>query len=120
MKIVYIAGPYSATTSAGITRNIDAARAAAREVARAGAVPLCPHTNSAGMEDIRDAQWWYDATLDLLAVCDGMVLLPGWQDSRGCVRELAYAEAAGISVVARGLTDGALLTVVEEWLRCVS
>lgn len=42
--------------------------------------------------------WEDDLAQDLadLRTCDGLVLLPGWEASRGVARELAAARAAGI------------------------
>jgi len=98
MRLIYIAGPYTAAHPVDRHAHVERARAAAREVATAGAMPITPHLLSAGIECAWPEQWWADATLDVLAACDAMVLLPGWQDSRGCVRELAYAEAAGVEL----------------------
>jgi hypothetical protein len=116
MQLIYIAGPYSAERPSQVRGNIERAREAAREVALAGGVPVTPHLLSVGLEDIRDEQWWGDATLYVLAACDAMVLLHGWQDSRGCVRELAYAGAAGLPVVCGGLDGADLRDAVERWL----
>ena len=116
MRLIYIAGPYTAAHPVDRHAHVERARAAARHVALAGAVPVTPHLLSVGLEDIRDEQWWADATMDVLAACDALVLLPGWQDSRGCVRELAYAEAAGLPVVCRGLDGAELRGAVARWL----
>ncbi len=37
--------------------------------------------------------------LELLALADYLVQLPGWEDSKGCNRELGFAQARGIIVV---------------------
>ena len=51
MMICFIAGPYRADTPEGVTENIAQARKVALDVWRAGHVALCPHLNSAHMED---------------------------------------------------------------------
>ncbi len=47
MKIIYIAGPYRAPTAWRIAENVRAAERVGLEVARAGAMPLIPHANTA-------------------------------------------------------------------------
>lgn len=37
--------------------------------------------------------------LELLALADYLVQMPGWEDSKGCNRELGFAQARGIIVV---------------------
>ena len=46
MKVVYIAGPYTAPDAWQRELNIRAAEMMAMEVAKLGAMPLCPHTNT--------------------------------------------------------------------------
>jgi len=116
MRLIYIAGPYTAERPSQIRGNIERARDAAREVATAGAMPIAPHLLSTGIECAQPEEWWADATMDVLAACDAMLLLPGWQDSHGCVRELVYAEVAGLPVVCRGLDGAELRGAVARWL----
>lgn len=37
--------------------------------------------------------------LELLALADYLVQMPGWEDSKGCNRELGFAQARGLIVV---------------------
>lgn len=37
--------------------------------------------------------------LELLALADYLVQMPGWEDSKGCNRELGFAKARGLIVV---------------------
>lgn len=43
---------------------------------------------------------YLDLELELLKWCDAIVMLDGWQQSRGCNREYGYAIAAGKRIVA--------------------
>jgi hypothetical protein len=54
MKIVYIAGPYTAGTRCQVLANVQRAREVADRVARAGGFPVCPHLLGAGLEDAGD------------------------------------------------------------------
>lgn len=43
---------------------------------------------------------YLELDLELLKWCDAIVMLNGWQQSRGCNREYGYAVAAGKSIIA--------------------
>ncbi len=83
MKIVYIAGPFRASTAWGIAENVRAAERIGLEVARHGAMPLIPHANTAHFHGEGSDQVWIDGTLELLRRCDAAVFIPGWPNSSG-------------------------------------
>jgi hypothetical protein len=89
MKLIYVAGPYSAPTHLEREQNILAARIAGAEIAKLGAYPLIPHSNTAHFDTPAGLgeQFWYEGTLELLRRSDAMFLLKGWQDSVGTGRE---------------------------------
>lgn len=94
-RMFYIAGKYSGE----VERNIAAARSVACEVFKTGHYALCPHMASSKMDEdtgISDTQFWYDATLDMLRRCDGIVMVPGWGDSKGAIAELQWALNNGL------------------------
>lgn len=98
MKVVYIAGPFRAKTAWGVAQNVRAAEVIALEVARAGHMPLCPHTNTAHFHGECSDAFWLDGTMELLRRCDCVVLTPDWQTSTGARLERAEAERLGIPV----------------------
>ena len=60
--------------------------------------------NPAELDDVLpvDAMTWeqiMDHCLDLLARCDAVVVLPGWEESRGCNREVGYAQGADMFIL---------------------
>jgi len=87
MIVVYVAGPFRASTQWEIAENIRRAERYGLMVAENRAMPLIPHANTAHFHGLMDEQFWLDGTLDLLKRCDGAVFIPGWLRSRGCARE---------------------------------
>lgn len=94
LKLVYVAAPYTGKSHLDVEKNVLRARIIGAELAKKGFVPLIPHSNTAYMEFVPncgDAQFWYDATLELLARCDAMIYW-GPEKSSGVRNEIAYAE----------------------------
>lgn len=99
MKIIFICGPYTASSRLGITRHIREAELLARELARIELGFLCPHLNSRHMQDVRvDPQFWYEMYLNMLEVTDALLTFGNWQKSAGCQGEVARAERLKIPV----------------------
>ena len=112
MKLIYVAGPFSAPTPELIQVNINTAIAYGVKILEVGKdewFPVIPHAMSSGMYneiinlttnklgtaqslyDLRkpNAEFWYKATMKVLNRCDAAVFIPGWQKSTGCRAELA-------------------------------
>ena len=98
MKVVFIAGPYRASTPRGIVENIRRAEAVAIEVWKLGAVALCPHLNTRLMDGVLPDEVWLNGDLELLSRCDAVMLVPGWQASSGTLNEVGQAQKLGIPV----------------------
>jgi nucleoside 2-deoxyribosyltransferase len=98
MKVIYVAGPYTGKghgpeNYAEIGHNILNAREWAIKILKlGGCVTLTPHLNSAHMEcDFNHPEFWYEADLELLKRCDAIFMIPGWERSKGSVKEHGFA-----------------------------
>jgi hypothetical protein len=98
MKVIYIAGKFRGPNAWVIENNIRRAEEAAFEVAKLGAAPLCPHTNTRFFHGTQTDQWWLDATLALLRKCDAIFLIKGWEESAGARSEHAEAQTMRIPI----------------------
>lgn len=98
--LVYVAGPYRSKTPEGVVENIENARRVAIDIWESGNVAICPHLNTARFElDCRCEDTQYlTGDLQILARCDSIVMIPGWENSEGAKVELAFAEAREIPV----------------------
>jgi hypothetical protein len=87
--LVYVAGRFSAPTRAGVEENIRRAVELGIEVAKLGAFPVIPHSNTAhpDFETVQPYQFWIAGTLALLRACDVCIMVPGWEASSGATGE---------------------------------
>ena len=98
MKLIYIIGPYSAPTSWQVEQNVRWAEELAMSVARSGAMPLCPHTNTRFFHGTLDENFWYAGTAEILQRCDAAIKLTTWARSTGAATEVRLALAIPLPV----------------------
>lgn len=99
MKVVYIAGPFRGPNAWEIEENIRRAERLALQVWRAGAVALCPHTNTRFFQGAADDAVWLAGDLEMLSRCDAVIFTPDWHQSSGARAEYDYATGHGIAVL---------------------
>lgn len=87
MKIVYVAGPFRASTAWGIAENVRNAERWSIELVKRGVMPLVPHLNTQHCFGLADEKFFLEGTLELLRRCDAAVFIPGWEKSSGSVGE---------------------------------
>lgn len=74
MKVVFISGAYTADTSWLVTQNIRAAEVAGLEVARLGAMPLIPHSNTGHFDGELTGTFWLKGCIELLKRSDAVYI----------------------------------------------
>ena len=95
MRVIYLAHPYG-----GDEKNVEDAKQIVRQLVKKfpGIVFLSP-LQAAGFyyNDIPYIQGMGHC-IELLSRCDELWLCDGWQDSKGCCMEYAFAKAKGILI----------------------
>ena len=121
MPVLYISGPYSAPTPEGIKKNIDLARAVGIDLMRRGFAVIIPHCNTQNFEvyapDLTHTQY-LDMDCELLRRLDpkhdGIVMLPGYRESKGAIREFLTAIRLGLNVWKWPHGPGTCTIICEE------
>lgn len=114
MRVIYIAGPFTGPTPWDVEQNVRRAEAVALEVAKLGAAPLCPHANSRFFHGQCTPEFWYAATMALLKRCDAILMIPGWENSKGSREEKQWAVDNGVPVF--HWSDGCANLTLIDWI----
>ena len=116
--ILYISGPYSPGNGRTTEENVEVARAHAAAAWRAGWAAFTPHLNTSGFEETcPDLSWrdWLDGDLAILdrldPATDAMLMLPGWQESKGASWEYYRAAALGLEIFEPPTSPDAIVPV---------
>lgn len=97
MRLLYVAGKYRGPSLWEIENNVRRAEEVAFELWLLGAAVICPHTNSRFFHGILPDEDLLDGTRVIMERCDGIVLIPGWEDSIGARAERAMAYSRRLS-----------------------
>jgi hypothetical protein len=100
MILCYVAGPFTSATREGVEANIRRAVDLGVEVAKLGAYPVIPHSNTADprFEQVQPYQFWIAATLAMLEGCGALITVEGWEKSTGARGEVEWMRARDRSV----------------------
>ena len=113
-KVVYLASPY--TANAGLAEFVQLQRyyataAAVHEMAEPGTLIYSPILHSVPAADTLELpsrwEYWRERDLDAIDCCDELwvLMLPGWDESKGVAEEAAYARDTGKPVVYQEWTE---------------
>jgi len=103
--VVYVAGPYRAPTEWKLRKNIEKSADKAMEVWKLNrngvkrVTPVAPCMNSAFFGGEISDTIILDAYLAVLLRCDAVVAADGWENSKGTLSEMRFAEENNIPVL---------------------
>jgi hypothetical protein len=104
MKRIYIAGPYSGNDILTILSNIrNGIKLAVRVLQHKGFSPFCPWLDFLFDLVLEDGQKitiddYYEYSMAWLEVSDAVLLMPGWKNSTGAIKEKHRAEQLNIPI----------------------
>jgi hypothetical protein len=110
VKLVFIAGPYTAPTAWDIEQNIRNAESVAYKIAMGGGMPVCPHSNTRFFHGLLTPEFWYEGTLSLLRRCDAVMMFGMWRESKGARLEYDEARRLNLCVFDK-------ISYIEQWLK---
>lgn len=98
MKVAYIAGKYTDDSTYAIRNNIRRAEEVNEWAWQNGYAAICPHTNTAFLDGLCNYEVWANGDLAILERCDLVILVPGWEDSKGTREEIKFARMCNIPI----------------------
>lgn len=110
--LIYLASPYAHPSADVREARLEAARHVCGRMVEEGRMVMSPlvYLGELAYKGVHPPQGWYAFDLQLLARCDELLVLqlPGWEDSRGVLVEIAGAQARGMPVRLMSLEAAAL------------
>jgi nucleoside 2-deoxyribosyltransferase len=102
MKRIYVAGPYSANNVLDVLKNIGRGEKACAELFAMGYAPFCPWHDKSYVTDNPNGdftvQQFYEFSMAWLEVSDAVLVVPGWENSKGTIAEIERATELVIPV----------------------
>ncbi len=100
---VYVAGPYSADNVITVLNNMRIGMRESTRLMLAGYSPFCPFLDYQFQLMLREGEeltlkHYYKYSMDWLEVSDALVVLDGWEESKGTLAEMTRAAELHIPV----------------------
>ena len=119
-SMVYLASPYAHPSAAVREARLEAARYVCGKLVDGGVIVMSPlvYLGELAQKGVHPPQGWYAYDLQLLARCDELLVLqlPGWEDSKGVLAEVAGAQTKGMPILLMSLEEAALPAEILEGL----
>jgi len=96
-KLFYFAHPYSGNCE----ENFRLANERTIKLLNAGYHIFSPISHSHPLQMVQDNSYKFWLCLDktIMSRCDGIILAPGWKDSKGCQVERKWFESMGLPIL---------------------
>ena len=118
--LIYLASPYAHQSAAVREARLEAVRFVCGRMVDEGKIVLSPlvYLGELAQKGVHPPQGWYAWDLQFLARADELLVLqlPGWEESRGVLVEIAAAQARNIPVRLMPLEDAGLPTEIMDGL----
>jgi len=104
-KVIYISGQYSAKTIFGRIWNIYKAGKVALRYWEQNHAVICPHLNTSCFGELWfhtdkcDYNTWMEGDIEILRRCDAIVMMKGWEKSKGAYQEYTMARVWGKEII---------------------
>ena len=110
--MIYLASPYAHPSAVVRGARLEAIRHVCGKMVDAGQIVMAPlvYLAELAFRGVHPPQGWYAYDLQMLARCDELLVLqlPGWEDSKGVMVEIAGAQTKGIPIRLMSLEEAAL------------
>ena len=118
--LIYLASPYAHPSAEIREARLEAARHVCGRMVSEGRMVMSPlvYLGELAHKGVHPPQGWYAFDLQLLARCDELLVLqlPGWEDSRGVLVEIAGAQTKGMPIHLMSLEEADLPADIVDGL----
>ncbi len=118
--LIYLASPYASDSAAVREARLEAVRFVCGKLVNDGRIVMSPmvYTGELAIRGFHPPQGWYAFDLQFLARSDELLVLqlPGWEQSKGVLVEIAAAQTKGIPIRLMSMEEAGLPTEILEGL----